>query len=34
VTDFGKGVLIFTMVLGRLEIFTVLIIFTPGFWRR
>ena len=34
VTDFGKGVLIFTMLLGRLEIFTLLIIFTPGFWRR
>lgn len=34
VTDFGKCVLIFTMLLGRLEIFTLLIIFTPGFWRR
>jgi trk system potassium uptake protein TrkH len=34
VTDFGKGVLTFTMLLGRLEIFTLLIIFTPGFWRR
>ena len=34
VTDFGKWVLIFTMLLGRLEIFTLLIIFTPGFWRR
>lgn len=34
VTDFGKGALIFTMLLGRLEIFTLLIIFTPGFWRR
>ena len=34
VTDFGKSVLIFTMLLGRLEIFTLLIIFTPGFWRR
>jgi trk system potassium uptake protein TrkH len=34
VTEFGKGVLIFTMLLGRLEIFTLLIIFTPGFWRR
>jgi trk system potassium uptake protein len=34
VTPFGKGVLIFTMLLGRLEIFTLLIIFTPGFWRR
>jgi trk system potassium uptake protein TrkH len=34
VTDFGKATLIFTMLLGRLEIFTLLIIFTPGFWRR
>lgn len=34
VTDFGKWVLIFSMLLGRLEIFTLLIVFTPGFWRR
>ena len=34
VTDVGKCVLIFTMLLGRLEIFTLLIIFTPSFWRR
>ena len=34
VSDFGKCVLIFTMLLGRLEIFTLLIVFTPGFWRR
>jgi trk system potassium uptake protein len=34
VTPFGKSVLIFAMLLGRLEIFTLLIIFTPGFWRR
>lgn len=34
VTDFGKWVLIFSMLLGRLEIFTLLIIFTPAFWRR
>jgi trk system potassium uptake protein TrkH len=34
VTPFGKCVLIFTMLLGRLEIFTLLIVFTPGFWRR
>ena len=33
-TDFGKCVVMFTMLLGRLEIFTLLIIFTPGFWRR
>lgn len=34
VTPFGKCVLMFTMLLGRLEIFTLLILFTPGFWRR
>ena len=34
VTVFGKWVLIFAMLLGRLEVFTLLIIFTPGFWRR
>jgi len=34
VTDTGKGILIFSMLLGRLEIFTLLIIFTPTFWRR
>ncbi|QHS10601.1 potassium transporter TrkG [Sinimarinibacterium sp. NLF-5-8] len=31
---FGKWVLIVTMVMGRLEIFTFLIIFTPAFWQR
>jgi len=34
VSDFGKWVLMFTMLLGRLEIFTLLIVFTPAFWRR
>jgi trk system potassium uptake protein len=34
VTDFGKAVLIFTMLLGRLEIFSLLIVFMPGFWQR
>lgn len=34
VSDMGKWVLIVTMIMGRLEIFTFLIIFTPGFWRR
>lgn len=34
VTDFGKWVLIFAMLLGRLEVFTLLVIFTPAFWRR
>ncbi|MCK5775908.1 MAG: hypothetical protein KAH25_07030, partial [Bacteroidales bacterium] len=31
--DMGKWFLSFLMLLGRLEIFTVLIIFSPSFWR-
>jgi trk system potassium uptake protein TrkH len=34
VSDPGKWLLTFSMLLGRLEIFTLLIVFTPGFWRR
>ena len=30
----GKIILIGGMILGRLEIFTVLVLFTPAFWRR
>jgi trk system potassium uptake protein TrkH len=30
----GKIILIAGMILGRLEIFTVLVLFTPAFWRR
>ncbi len=30
----GKWVLIFLMMIGRLEIFTVLIIFSPAFWKQ
>ncbi len=30
----GKYFLSFEMILGRLEIFTLLIVFTPSFWRR
>ncbi|MFZ3018245.1 MAG: potassium transporter TrkG [Gallionella sp.] len=33
-TDFQTWVCAFAMLVGRLEIFTVLILFTPGFWRR
>lgn len=33
VSDFGKWVGIAAMLLGRLEIFTVLVLFTPEFWR-
>jgi trk system potassium uptake protein TrkH len=32
--DSGLYVLIFTMLLGRLEIFTILLLFVPEFWRR
>lgn len=31
--DFSKWVLIIAMLFGRLEIFTLLVLFTPGFWR-
>jgi trk system potassium uptake protein TrkH len=31
--DVGKWVLSFLMLLGRLELFTVLMLFTPGFWK-
>jgi trk system potassium uptake protein TrkH len=30
----AKGTLAFFMLLGRLELFTVLVILTPAFWRR
>ena len=33
ISDFGKLFLSFLMLIGRLEIFTVLILFTPFFWR-
>ena len=34
VPGMGKWVLIFCMLLGRLELYTVLVLFTPDFWRR
>jgi trk system potassium uptake protein TrkH len=33
-TDFQTWVCTFAMLLGRLELFTLLILFTPAFWRR
>jgi len=30
----GKWVLVFCMLVGRLELYTVLVLFTPEFWRR
>jgi trk system potassium uptake protein len=32
--DLGKWILCFAMLLGRLEIFTLLVLLTPAFWRR
>jgi trk system potassium uptake protein TrkH len=34
INDFSKWVLCVSMLLGRLEIFTLLVLFTPEFWRR
>jgi trk system potassium uptake protein TrkH len=33
-SNLAKWVLTFAMLLGRLEIFTLLVLFTPAFWRR
>ena len=33
-TDFQTWVCTVTMLLGRLELFTLLVLFTPGFWRK
>lgn len=30
----GKWILIFCMLVGRLEYYTVLILFTPAFWKK
>lgn len=34
VTDFAKWMMCFAMLLGRLEVFTMLVLFTPLFWRQ
>ncbi len=34
INDFAKWVLCVAMLLGRLEIFTLLVLLTPGFWRK
>jgi trk system potassium uptake protein TrkH len=34
VSEIGKLILCFAMILGRLEIFTLLVLFMPAFWRR
>jgi trk system potassium uptake protein TrkH len=33
-TDTGRWIGVAAMLLGRLEVFTVLVVFTPAFWRR
>lgn len=32
--DIGKWVMVFQMMIGRLELFTVLVIFSPSFWKQ
>ena len=34
IPEAGKWVLIFCMLLGRLEIYTVMVLLTPEFWRK
>lgn len=34
INDFAKWVLCFAMLLGRLEVFTLLVLFSPMFWQR
>ncbi len=34
INNLSKWILTFAMLAGRLEIFTVLVLFTPGYWRR
>ena len=34
INPFAKWVLIFAMLLGRLEVFTLLVLLTPAFWKR
>jgi trk system potassium uptake protein TrkH len=34
IPDVGKWFLSFLMMLGRLELFTVLVLFTPSFWKK
>ena len=33
-SDAGKWIAVAAMLLGRLEVFTILVVFTPAFWRR
>jgi trk system potassium uptake protein len=33
ITDSGKWILVLAMLFGRLEIFSLLVLFSPTFWR-
>ena len=34
INDAAKWILCFAMLMGRLEIFTLLVLFSPAFWRK
>ena len=34
ITDYQKGVCTFAMLLGRVQIFSIVILFVPEFWRK
>ena len=34
INEIGKWVLAFTMLIGRLEIFTILVLFSKNFWKK
>ena len=34
INDIGKWVLAITMIVGRLEIFTILVLFSKNFWKK
>jgi trk system potassium uptake protein TrkH len=34
INDFAKWILCLAMLMGRLEIFTLLVLFSPAFWRK
>ena len=34
ISETAKGIMCIGMLLGRLEIFTLLVLFTPAFWRK
>lgn len=34
ISDSAKGILSFSMLIGRLEIFSILVLFSPAFWKK